>query len=120
MTTGLVALVVGSAAGIVCGLTARAALVARAARLYAVFTPLALLFATIFLACATAWTFFTEYVGTTAWWWFAAGSAAGLAIGEGAVRSGRRRGTEVDAQPPDLHSPKQALTRRRRPAAPPP
>ena len=90
MTTGLVAVLVGSAAGIVCGLTVRATLVARAAKLYAIVTPLALLFTTIFLACATAWTFFTEYIGTTAWWWFAAGAAAGLAIGEYAVRLGRR------------------------------
>ena len=90
MSTGLVAATVGSAIGIVCGLTARAAVVARAAKLYALVTPLALLLATLFLACATAWTFFTEYIGTTAWWWFAAGTAVGMVIGEGAVRLGRR------------------------------
>jgi hypothetical protein len=80
--------VVGLGGGVVCGLALNAAMVANRVRVAMIAVGL---FATVFLMCAAAWTFFTEYVGKFGWLWLAAGTALGVGLGELAYRSGATR-----------------------------
>ncbi len=84
---------VGLAGGVICGLALDGAMVAGRAR---VATLLGGLFAAVFLMCAAAWTFFTEYVGQFGWLWLAAGTAVGVGLGELAFRLGATRRINFD------------------------
>jgi hypothetical protein len=92
---------VGLAGGIVCGLALNGAMVAGRLRVAAIAGGL---FATVFLMCAGAWTFFTEYVGQFGWLWLAAGTAVGVGLGELAFRLGATRRIHPDLSRPRLLS----------------
>ena len=108
MIQDVAAAVVGLCGGAICGLSLRGARVMAAARLPAVVLPLAMLTATVMLSCAAAWTFFTEYIAPTGWYWLGAGLIVGLVLGEVAFRLGirRRNRGRRDHQPPMLETPR--------------
>jgi hypothetical protein len=93
MIVGYANAAVGLGGGIVCGLALNGAMVAGRARVAMIAGGL---FATVFLMCAGAWTFFTEYVGQFGWLWLAAGTAVGVGLGELAFRLGATRRIHAD------------------------
>jgi hypothetical protein len=93
---------VGLGGGVICGLALNAGMVADKPRVATIAVGL---FATVFLMCAAAWTFFSEYVGHFGWLWLAAGTAIGVGLGEVAFRLGMARRLKTDLAHQRLQSP---------------
>jgi hypothetical protein len=83
----------------ICGLALLGAIMAGRAHMIKVGVSLGMLFGTVFIACAVAWTRFGEYVGQNGWWWLGGGLVVGLGLGELVFRLRPARRVNTDSSP---------------------